>query len=454
VGASRPRRGPLFAAALALGVFGCGGETFAPTPPPCSQAPDAPLCRDASVGAEAGQSTVDSSTGADGNPDGSSPFHTLDATEPDTAEGGAIEAAVSDASDATTETGTRDAASAEDALPEAARPDGAVCDGGGVVCSGTCVDTNTNPNNCGACGHSCSPSLGGTCVNGGCTPFQLSNSGGSELFVDPTNVYPYYTNSFGTFLTIVARADGTVGNSFSYFATFVVAQDASNFYLYETEGTSGTQICQIDKTTMKVVNTCIYPQGNASVAIGVAGTTLWWVDSAHTLWGGTTAGGTPNSLDTGAGLVLAADTAGLVWDEQGGALSLSSSATSVAAGTVVHPSGPFSSNPTMLVSDSTYAYWYNSADASLYRTARDNSGYIKLSTLQNAPSQLAVDPLYVYWTDSTAGIIWRVAISGHASAVQVGTQANVSGVAVDSRAIYWSTYDSTNSSGAIYELPQ
>ncbi len=419
--------------------------------------PDADLSvGDATIDANDDRSPVDSGLRLDGSADAAPPFGTADAlaSESGANTGVGMDASANDSATALIEAGVLDATSAHDALPEAAPPDGAPCDGGNVLCSGTCVDTSSDPNNCGRCGHSCSSSLGGACLSGTCQPFRLSNTGGTELFIDSSNVYPYYTNSFGTFLTSVARADGTVGNSFTYFASFVVAQDATNFYLYETEGTSGTQICQIDKTTMRAVSTCIYPQGNASVAIGVAGTTLWWVDSAHTLWGGTTAGGTPTSLDTSAGVVLAADSTGLVWGEQSGALSVSSSATSMTVGTVDHPSGPFSSDPMMLILDATYVYWYNVADGSLYRTARDGTGYAKLAALANAPGQLAVDSLYVYWTDSVAGVIWRISISGQGSPVQVGSEANVSGVAVDSSAIYWSSYDPTGNAGVIYELPK
>ena len=408
---------------------------------------------DASI--DANGSPVDASAGRDASADSTAPPGTADAVAPESgANGGVAKDAANDSAPALIEASALDATNVYDAFVEGAPSDGATCDGGDLFCSGTCVDTLSDPNNCAACGHSCASSLGGACINGVCQPFRLSNSGGTQLFIDSANVYPYYTNSFGTFLTSIARADGTVGNSFDYFASFVVAQDAANFYLYETEGTSGTQICQIDKTTMRAVDTCIYPQGNASVAIGVAGTTLWWIDSAHTLWGGTTVGATPTSLDTSAGAVLAADRSGVVWGEQSGVLSVSNSATSTATGTVTHPSGPFTSDPKMVILDATNIYWYNAADGSLYRTARDGTGYAKLTLLANAPGQLAVDSLYVYWTDSAVGVISRIAISGQGSPSQVGTQANVSGVAVDSSAIYWSSYDATGNAGVTYELPK
>jgi hypothetical protein len=95
----------------------------------------------------------------------------------------------------------------------------------------------------------------------------------------------------------------------------------------------------------------------------------------------------------GAGAVLAADATGLVWSEASGTL-LAAPVNNVANQTVLNFAG-IASRPPALVIDATYAYWYNAADLSLYRTARDNSGYLKLASLSGPPGQLAVDSTYV-----------------------------------------------------------
>lgn len=62
------------------------------------------------------------------------------------------------------------------------------CPNGGKLCSGVCVDTSTDPNNCGACGEGC---YGGTsCQGGTCVcPSGLSLCKGSctDLQTDPFN---------------------------------------------------------------------------------------------------------------------------------------------------------------------------------------------------------------------------------------------------------------------------
>ena len=43
--------------------------------------------------------------------------------------------------------------------------EGGACSGAKMQCGKTCVDTATDPKNCGACGHDC---VEGKCVNGAC----------------------------------------------------------------------------------------------------------------------------------------------------------------------------------------------------------------------------------------------------------------------------------------------
>ena len=67
-----------------------------------------------------------------------------------------------------------------DAAPEGA-PD-AAC----TPCPTGCVDTNSDGDNCGACGHSC---LGATCSGGACVAVILTTGAPADLAVDQTNVY-------------------------------------------------------------------------------------------------------------------------------------------------------------------------------------------------------------------------------------------------------------------------
>ena len=65
-----------------------------------------------------------------------------------------------------------------------------LCPTGQTGCSGTCVDLNADPANCGSCGHAC-PS-GRTCTSGTCCAPPVGdpkNCGGVSCFVASGNIY-------------------------------------------------------------------------------------------------------------------------------------------------------------------------------------------------------------------------------------------------------------------------
>src|SRR5580704_16226260 len=57
-----------------------------------------------------------------------------------------------------------------------------------TLCGAACVDTMTDPHDCGACGHDC---LGAICLSGACRPVVLASGQAQPiaLVVDATNVY-------------------------------------------------------------------------------------------------------------------------------------------------------------------------------------------------------------------------------------------------------------------------
>jgi hypothetical protein len=62
------------------------------------------------------------------------------------------------------------------------------CQVGGITCGSTCVDTRSDPENCGACGHACATLAG--CTNGvcACEPGWLLCSGAcADVAEDPSN---------------------------------------------------------------------------------------------------------------------------------------------------------------------------------------------------------------------------------------------------------------------------
>jgi hypothetical protein len=59
-------------------------------------------------------------------------------------------------------------------------------DPGGVADGATCVSSETDPKNCGRCGHDCQ---GGSCAGGVCQPVRLESAAGCAIALDATRVY-------------------------------------------------------------------------------------------------------------------------------------------------------------------------------------------------------------------------------------------------------------------------
>jgi hypothetical protein len=117
-----------------------------------------------------------------------------------------------------------DGAAADGALCGAAQSFTVQC-GPGVDAGPTgCGDTSSDPNNCGACGHSC---LGGACTGGACQPVVLASGVcPTSIAVDDANVY-FTHDVLGTWaVERVAKTGGPV--------TVLASQTSGFFDLYVT----------------------------------------------------------------------------------------------------------------------------------------------------------------------------------------------------------------------------
>lgn len=316
---------------------------------------------------------------------------------------------------------------------------------GGAACSS---DINSDPKNCGRCGHDC---LGGGCSGGTCQPIVLAADqlAPSEIAIDATHVY--FAASAGNAVLRVPLAGGPVET---------LAQDngvSSNiavddgFVYYMTFFGIGGQICRVPKTGAADAG----PEVLA--ATGNYGMPFIAADDANIYWttgrfAGTTQSGSLYSVAKIGGSVVklnvatSAPTTSVAADDtniyfanaQGRMLAVSKTGT-------VTLLGLSQAGATGLLADGKKVYWANSGAGSIKAIDKPVGGSAGtpaaqvLAGGQNEPLRIAKDDVAIYFTNRGNGTIASCPLSGCADVARVvaSDQSAPVGIAVDAVAIYW-----------------
>jgi hypothetical protein len=268
-----------------------------------------------------------------------------------------------------------------------------------------CVDTQTDPHNCGRCGHDC---CGGLCQAGACHTFTLAGGAYYALAVDSKNIYfsdgvsldqcPASGCGSAPPLQLAANQDEALG----------IAVDATSVY-WANGGSHGS--------------------GSASVMAcaigGCAGTP------------------TPYATNLTQAYQIAVDAVNVYFSAAG---AVSKCAVGGCNGTPTQL-GP-ATNTTGLATDGTTIYWPNAGDGTVVSCAAAGCGGTPtpLASGQSNPFGLAVDGTSVYWANRTDGTTpngtvvkcAKTGCNGAPTVLATGLTAAAS-VAVDSQYVYWTT---------------
>jgi len=326
------------------------------------------------------------------------------------------------------------------------------CPGGQTRCGSSCVDLQTDPSNCGACGQSCaaaSPSSA-SCADARCIVTLASSGGyGAGITVDATSVYwsnggavlkvplgggsvttlesdpseqplkvavtgssVYWTSFLGQLAT-TSIGGGAVTTLVStglptpppYFLTL----DAS--FLYWTTQTDNTIGTVVKRSLAGGAVTTLASGQDLSSDIAVYGGTVFWANA------GTGAAGT--------GSVVALTAAGL---------------TTIAGAQTA---------PYAVATDGQNVYWTSGTEPGDVLQVDVSGGTITtLATGQAEPSGIAVDGTNVYWANANGNGVMSVPIGG-GTAVTVAIPTAAQFVAVDATSIYFTT---ENATGGVYKV--
>ena len=339
--------------------------------------------------------------------------------------------------------------------------DGDVVDSGPLVCAahtahcstspaGACdVHTDTDPGNCGACGHSC---LGGACNAGQCAPVALvsGQTGAAYLVTDAAHVY--WTNqTAGTVMQ--ANLDGSAMITLATGQTtpFMIASNATTVFWTNTTTPAGA-VGSVPIGGGAVVYVATAQDAPRGLALG--DTHVYWLNTGtvngdldRANFDGSNRERLADPVAGGGGKDMAVFADFVYWANGNDgtirrAPTIGGTVDSIVVGQI---------KPQAVAVDATGLYFTN------YAVAGGGGNVVQLPAGGGEPSviaadqpgarRIALDKDFVYWTNELDGTVRKAPIVAPAMGARPVTtvaqaQGAPFGIAVDDKAIYW-----TNNSG-------
>lgn len=257
--------------------------------------------------------------------------------------------------------------------------------GAKTMCVKTCVDTQTDPKNCGMCGRDCKDA---TCKNGSCQGIVLASAlpAPRGIAIDATRVY---FSNHGSISTQMVNKDGTglVGFGGPQVFPDVLVLEGTSLYWNNETNLKGA-ILSIDTTILpndmplKVSVDLPAPTGVAVVNNDVFFTT------------GPMNGAPGCSMSTYVNALMRCPITGCIPASCGGG----GGPNPIASG-LVDPHG--------LIADVASLYWVDRTTGNVFTCPTPNcmGGPKAIASMQGGPRDLVMDAQNLYWTNGTAGEI-------------------------------------------------
>jgi hypothetical protein len=348
-----------------------------------------------------------------------------------------------------------------------------------------CIDTKTDPHNCGRCGHDC---VGGDCDAGVCQPVTIvSNQPGAiEVAVDQTSVY--WTGNYndqilssakdGANVTILAHDPaGNVSNPYG-----LAIDDTYVYWSCNNDNdTDPGRVARCAKTGCNGAGTRVTTTDlHLPREIAVDGTNVYFEEYSNASVGrGRKDGGPvgfyattiayPLTVDFDDASVYFASTS-LIGRVAKGAATVADSGTDASKYTTLYSSiAQF--YPYDLATDDANLYWIENDDPNglvrfLPKNAAPDAAPIDIATAQSNPWHVVVDATNVYWTgtgpdsgngtytiyvDGFVATCPKTGCGAHPPTVLATGLHNPRGLAIDDTAVYVAISGNADQNGVITE---
>ena len=330
------------------------------------------------------------------------------------------------------------------------------CDPAFVTCASgccSCGDVQTDPNNCGYCGHSCGSE---TCVDGVCGSTVVATNQANAYAIAADDSYVYWTTT-GTTSTIDQAPVGGGGATVLYsseddYPSALAVVSGEVYWADEVIQGAVSRIPVGGGASIPVASDVAYPT-TLTANGGVLYFTLLSTtsDSAGAVLSVPVGGGTVATLasqqeiDEGEPSSIAVGGGNVYWTTYSDIVS-----APVGGG----PATTFASQQyaSAVTADAQNVYWASSWQEAILKQPAGGGSAVTLASGQYYPNAIAVDATNVYWTSGQggAGTVMSVPIGGGTPVTLASNQAYPAAVALNSTTLFWVNFGD----GTIHSVPK
>jgi hypothetical protein len=310
----------------------------------------------------------------------------------------------------------------------------------------------TDPNNCGTCGHSCGTEA---CVDGVCGSTVIATNQANAYAIAADDVNVYWTTTGADSSVVQAPVGGggatVLFSSANDYPAALAVLSGQVFFTDEIQPGSVSRVPIGGGASVPVASNLDYP--GALVASG--GTLFFTENDFSSMTGGTIASTAPgggsitsiaNGQSFGQTTSLAVAAGSIYWTTYSDVL-----VAPVGGGTpttLVSQTYPYA-----VAADATNVYWGSGLNGGVVLQQAINGGSpVTLATNQYYPNSVAVDGGSVYWStgQGATGTVMKIAIGGGTAVTLASNQDVPQGLALNSTRVFWVNYGD----GSIKSVPK